>query len=408
MREAGASEQEIREAIADALAVSDAARRIMERHGLRQLETGGPEEKTVSVAGTSRTGALVAVAAAFAVNAATLLEMQVAHATALGVSQTELEAVISAVAFIKNEAAHYAGEIVQLREERDRLQQLLDELQATQAQLVQSEKVAALGKLVAGVVHEMNTPLGTIRNAIDLHRRAINKMAALLEKNPELALLPLTRPLQAALTVLQNNHSAEQAAGARIDKILGSLKNFARLDEAPFQKADIHEGLESVLTLLEPELNARIEVVKHYGELPAVACFPGELNQVIMNLLLNAIQAIPEKGTITIETGFCSDQVQVSITDTGIGIPPEQMERLFDPVFTRRGARVKAGLGLFTSYHIMQHHRGILTAESEPGKGSTFRVAFPGDLDRQPMEKEGAERPSSASRCAGLEKQRDS
>ena len=144
MREAGASEQEIREAIADALAVSDAARRIMERHGLRQLETGGPEEKPESVAGTSRTGALVAVAAAFAVNAATLLEMQVAHAIALGVSQTELEAVISAVAFIKNEAAHYAGEIVQLREERDRLQQLLDELQATQAQLVQSEKVAAL------------------------------------------------------------------------------------------------------------------------------------------------------------------------------------------------------------------------------------------------------------------------
>ncbi|MCB0291161.1 MAG: HAMP domain-containing histidine kinase, partial [Calditrichaeota bacterium] len=187
-------------------------------------------------------------------------------------------------------------------------------------------------------------------------------------------------------------------------KILGSLKNFARLDEAPFQKADIHEGLESVLTLLEPELNARIEVVKHYGELPAVACFPGELNQVIMNLLLNAIQAIPEKGTITIETGFCSGQVQVSITDTGIGIPPEQMERLFDPVFTRRGARVKAGLGLFTSYHIMQHHRGILTAESEPGKGSTFRMTFPSDLDQQPMEKEGAEEPSSASRCAGLGK----
>ncbi|MEE9169689.1 MAG: ATP-binding protein, partial [bacterium] len=165
-------------------------------------------------------------------------------------------------------------------------------------------------------------------------------------------------------------------------RIVNSLKSFARLDEAVFQITDLHEGLESILTLLDQDLEGRISVVKEYGEIPLLACYPGELNQMFMNLLMNAVQAIERNGTITIRSFVEKGNVHVQIKDTGIGVSSERIKELFDPSFTKKGHRVKAGLGLFASYNIIQKHHGEIKVESEVGKGSTFTVILPMDLEK--------------------------
>ena len=152
------------------------------------------------------------------------------------------------------------------------------------------------------------------------------------------------------------------------------------MDEAEFGKVDIHRGIDTTLTLIQQELKDGISVVKEYGGIPEIACYPGELNQVFMHLLTNAAQAVKEKGTITIRTCVKNGDVHIQIVDTGIGISQEKIKRLFDPDFTREGSRVKAGLGLFTSYNIIRKHGGGIKVESEVGKGSTFTVILPTDL----------------------------
>ena len=149
------------------------------------------------------------------------------------------------------------------------------------------------------------------------------------------------------------------------------------MDEATFQQTDIHEGLESTLTLIEHGLKEQINVVKEYGDIPHVTCYPGELNQVFINLLTNAVQAIRGKGIITIRTFVEDEKVYIQISDTGIGISSERMQNLFEPSFSHKDTRVKAGMGLFISYNIMQKHQGEIKVESEVGKGSTFTVILP-------------------------------
>ena len=129
-----------------------------------------------------------------------------------------------------------------------------------------------------------------------------------------------------------------------------------------------------------PEVKARTEIVKIYGNIPPVACYPGELNQVFMHLLTNAAQAIAEKGSIIIQTSMEDQNVQICIADDGVGIPPEKIEHLFDPDFTKDGVRVKAGLGLFTSYNIIKKHKGQIKVESEVGKGTKFTILLPLNL----------------------------
>ncbi len=163
---------------------------------------------------------------------------------------------------------------------------------------------------------------------------------------------------------------------------MNSFINFARLDSAGFDKVDVHLGIDNTLTLIQHEIRARTSVVKEYGDIPRIACYPGELNQVFMNLLTNAAQAIEGEGRITIRTLIEKGNVHVQIEDTGVGIPQEQMTGLFDPGFTKKESRVKAGLGLFTSYSIVQKHHGEIKVESEVGKGSTFTVILPMDLEK--------------------------
>jgi PAS domain S-box-containing protein len=262
------------------------------------------------------------------------------------------------------------------------LEKALRELRETQVQLVQSEKMAALGKLVAGVVHEMNTPIGVIRSAADVSARSVSTIMEVMEKSQTFDEIRNSRKLQGSLKALQNDVPVALAASERITRIVNSLKSFARLDEAVFQTTDLHEGLESILTLIEQDLEGRISVVKEYGEIPLLACYPGELNQMFMNLLTNAVQAIKGNGTIMIRSFVEKGNVHVQIKDTGIGISSERIKELFDPSFTKKGHRVKAGLGLFASYNIVQKHQGEIKVESEVGKGSTFTVILPMDLEK--------------------------
>ena len=252
-----------------------------------------------------------------------------------------------------------------------------EELVKTQRQLYQAEKMASLGKLTAGIAHEINTPVGVINSTADISARCIVKLEEALVKSEPSREGGDNSGYQKYLQILKNNSQAFQTASERVSKILASLKNFTRMDESDFHKVDIHEGIDSTLTLLESEIGEQIEVIKNYSDIPPVPCYPGELNQVFMHLLTNAVHAIPGKGRITIQTFVENEQVHIRITDSGIGISPEQQRHLFDPGFKTAGSRVKAGLGLFTSYNIIQKHRGQIKVESELNRGSTFTVSLP-------------------------------
>ena len=268
---------------------------------------------------------------------------------------------------------------VELREKNDQLEELLRELKEAETQLIQQEKMAALGKLVAGVVHEMNTPLGAINSVADTVARCIVNIVDELESAESVDDLRASRKFSRAIDVLRQDSRITADAASRISRIVGSLKSFIRLDEASYQEVDIHEGLDSTITLLEHDFGARIEVVRDYGELPLVRCYPSELNQVFMNLLSNASQAIDGSGKITVRTNEQGGYVRVEFSDTGVGIPSEQLVTIFEPIISKKGSRVKAGMGLFTSYNIIQKHHGNIEVMSEVGAGTTFTVIIPVD-----------------------------
>ncbi len=254
-------------------------------------------------------------------------------------------------------------------------------LRDAQAQLVQSEKMAALGGLVAGVAHELNTPIGAVASNADVASRALgvvreglaaDGVAEMASKNPR---------IDRALRILEESTKVTRDASERVARIVKSLRNFARLDEAERKKADLHEGLDSTLTLLRHELKGGIEVVKDYGTLPEIDCFPNQLNQVFMNILVNACHAIEERGTITISTRAEKDVAVVRISDTGKGIKAEHLQKIFDPGFTTKGVGVGTGLGLSISFRIVQDHHGTIEVESVHGRGTTFTVRLPIERD---------------------------
>lgn len=263
-----------------------------------------------------------------------------------------------------------------LNEKNDELEQLLNELQSTQAQLVQSEKMAALGKLVAGVAHEMNSPLGASSSSIDISERCISKIEELVNSQNELE----NGLLEKALRCLRTNNGVIFDANERINKIVTSLKSFATLDEAEFQKADIHVGLDSTITLLEAELSAKIKITKKYGDLSPIPCYASELNQVFLNIITNSLEAIADRGEIIVQTSLENGNALIKISDNGIGIPSEKMSGLFEPEFTRTQTRVKAGMGLFVSHNIIQKHEGEINVTSDVGNGTVFTILLPVNL----------------------------
>lgn len=262
----------------------------------------------------------------------------------------------------ETETSRREAEIYRLRNVE--LANLLKELQEAQAQLVQSEKMAALGDLVAGVAHELNSPLGVMVSAAQLNESLAERLLTTHDEAMH----------QRAGEAFRENNRAIQGAAARLNRIVRSLKGFARLDQAEFQPADLHEGIEQTLVLLERKFLDRVEICREYGQLPPVHCYAAEMNQVFRVLLENAMEAIEGPGRIAITTSVAGETVTVRFADTGRGIAPDQIGKLFQPQFRRAGGRIEAKMGLFGAYHIVRKHGGEIHVDSTVGQGSTFTL----------------------------------
>lgn len=253
-------------------------------------------------------------------------------------------------------------------------------LRETQAQLVQSAKMASLGNLVAGIAHEINTPIGAVNSMQDTLFRTLEKIKKIADTQFPLEKSKLAK-LKASLQALEESKKVIDSGTERVINIVKRLRSFARLDEAELKTVDIHDCLEDTLTLIHHDIKHNIEVKKNYGDLPPVACYPGKLNQVFLNILVNAKQAIKEKGLIVITTCMKEDRVFIEIKDDGEGIKKDNLKKIFDPGFTTKGVGVGTGLGLSICYQIMQDHLGEILVESEVNKGTAFTVVLPADLD---------------------------
>jgi signal transduction histidine kinase len=240
------------------------------------------------------------------------------------------------------------------------------ELKQAGVQLVQSEKMASLGRLVAGVAHEINNPVSFIAaNVTPLRRRLAQAAGA-------------SPPRAQVLLREAEDIAGIMARGAeRTAAIVKDLRTFSRLGEAQRKAADLHDGLEMSLRLLAPRWRERISIHRDYGRLPLVECDPAQINQVLMNLLANACDAIAGRGQIWIATRSLGTAVEVSIRDDGAGIPADLLPRVFDPFFTTKEVGRGTGLGLAVSHSVVAAHGGDITVESAPGAGATFRVTLP-------------------------------
>lgn len=255
------------------------------------------------------------------------------------------------------------------------------ELKLKQAQLLQSEKMASLGSLVAGVAHEINTPLGALNSNNDIFIRTIEKLKTLL-LDPALAKeISQNADVTRIFENLEKLNAVNREAADRILTIVRSLRRFARLDKAELEQMDIHQGIDSTLTLVHHQIKNRIEVIKDYGQVPLVKCYPDRLNQVFMNILVNASQAIPDRGEIIIRTAARDEFVVIEFIDTGTGMTEENLRRIFEPGFTTKGTGVGTGLGLSIVQEIIKDHKGRIEAESSPGKGTTMRIILPIDTE---------------------------
>ena len=239
------------------------------------------------------------------------------------------------------------------------LKNTLKELKETQIQLINSEKMASLGQLVAGVAHEINTPVASIKSNNGIVAKRLTSI-----EDTELK------------EMLTDINEIDKEAVSRISSIVTSLKKFVRLDEAELQEADINKELDLTLELIRHETKNRIEVIKNYGEIPAIKCFPNMLNQVFTNVLINACQAIEGSGKITITTEYNDKKLIVKIKDTGRGIPRNQLEKIFTAGFTTKSSGVGTGLGLAICSKIIEKHNGEIIVNSEVGKGSEFIITI--------------------------------
>jgi PAS domain S-box-containing protein len=272
------------------------------------------------------------------------------------------------------------------------LTELNSKLHYAQSQLMQSEKMASIGVLAAGVAHEINNPIGYVNSNLGTLEKYLADIFVVLDKYEAAgsqwkADNPLMEELRQFkekidLNYIRNDTKAliaESHQGLeRVKKIVLDLKDFSHSEsEDKWMEEDIHHGLDSTLNVIWNELKYKCEVVKEYGVLPPVECLLSQLNQVFMNLLVNAAQAIETRGTITIRTGTRNDQVWIEIADTGKGILPENLNRIFEPFFTTKVVGQGTGLGLSVSFSIIQKHHGKLEVESTPGQGTVFRMILP-------------------------------
>jgi signal transduction histidine kinase len=284
-----------------------------------------------------------------------------------------------------------------LEQEKELQAVLIKKLEEAQNQLLQSERMASIGQLAAGVAHEINNPVGFVNSNLGSLQRYIQDLFRLLETFEQVQSdLPQAQQQKIIefkkeidLTFLRadvNDLLTESIDGLkRVTRIVQDLKNFSHVDEADRQWADLEVGLESTLRVVWNELKYKAKVIKEYGNIGQIECFPFQLNQVFMNLLINASHAIEDQGTITIRTGQNDTQVWVEIQDTGKGIQPEHLGRIFEPFFTTKPVGKGTGLGLSLTYSIVKKHEGRIEVESEVGKGSLFKVILPKMVKQLPI-----------------------
>ena len=278
-----------------------------------------------------------------------------------------------------------------LEHEKEEQRALIKKLEEAHNQLLQSEKLASIGQLAAGVAHEINNPIGFVNSNLGVLKKYVSNLLQIID------LYESGRHFLAADAVLQGRIEqacatadleflrndietliSESIEGAtRVRRIVQDLRDFSRVDSAEWQSADLHAGLESTLNVVWNEIKFKADVVREFGTLPPVECRLSQVNQVFMNLLVNAAQAIPEHGTITLRSGCVGDKAWISISDTGQGVPQELMTRIFDPFFTTKPVGTGTGLGLSVSYGIIAKHGGHIDVQSEPGQGATFTVWLP-------------------------------
>jgi two-component system NtrC family sensor kinase len=266
-----------------------------------------------------------------------------------------------------------------IAETNQELEETNRKLRETQAHLIQSEKMASLGQLVAGIAHEINNPLSFLINNIFVVQQGLCQLAAVTssESFPPEILPKLGR--------MQTRMSDMQEGATRVKDLVSKLRTFSRLDEGTYKTVNIHESIESVLLFLRHKMEHRIEVERCFGSTEHLSCFAGEFNQVLMNVIANAIDSMPGDGKITITTRSENGQFSISVRDTGKGIPENIRNKIFDPFFTTKPVGDGTGLGLAISYGIVKAHNGSIEFSSREGEGTEFIVKIPtGFLDQVP------------------------
>ncbi|CAD5369270.1 putative Histidine kinase [Rubrivivax sp. A210] len=293
---------------------------------------------------------------------------------------------------VQARTAALEGSNLHLERSNRALEDLNAQLKQAQAQLLQSEKMASIGQLAAGIAHEINNPVGYVKSNLNALQKYVADFETLLDAYG----VAETRQAEGAAAFAEVHRIAreidigyersdidallaESVAGLeRVAKIVLDLKNFARAEhDAEWAEEDLHKGLESTLNVIWNQIKYHCEVKRAYGELPPVPCVLPQLNQVFMNLLINAAQSITGQGCITIATGSAGDEAWVEIADTGRGIAHEHLPRIFDPFFTTKAVGSGTGLGLSISYNIVRKHHGRIEVDSAPGQGSRFRIWLP-------------------------------
>jgi signal transduction histidine kinase len=279
---------------------------------------------------------------------------------------------------------------IELEKQKAELNETLCYLKQAQTQLVQSEKMASLGQVTAGVAHELNNPLNFVGTSVKPLRRNMENLMAILEKYESIIaenkLAGAAREVDAFKQSMDYDYLVKETndllagineGASRSKDIVKGLRTFSRMDENEFKAVDIHEGIDSTLLLLSNKLKDRITVHKDYGDVPQVDGLPGKLNQVFMNVLSNGILAIQGEGDIYIKTERREDHAWISIKDTGEGMSDEIRQHIFEPFFTTRAVGQGTGLGLSISYSIIEEHHGTIEVKSSPGSGSEFIITLP-------------------------------
>ncbi len=292
-------------------------------------------------------------------------------------------------------ALENASNFGEIKDKTIALEKTLTDLKSAQSQLIQSEKMASLGQLTAGIAHEINNPINFVYAGIDGLKTSLDALIEILDKYEKidtyneidevLKMVNEINELKQKLYYKETKGAVHELINAvkegaeRTAEIVEGLRNFSRTNETELKTVDVHRGIESSLVLLNNKINSQeINVIKDFdSNLPEINCYPGQLNQVFMNLLNNAIEAIEGKGVINITTQNSPKQIKISISDSGIGMENEVKEKIFDPFYTTKDLGEGTGLGLSISFGIIQKHQGTLEVESKPGSGTTFTILIP-------------------------------